>query len=206
MSNCSQNCWINWNSAVLCFKEVFHIQYTRRGMNVCLICEACLTLSHHTCTLYIWESWSPCITYFPVGNLFFDRGSADVLTRIPFFASLCGSRVNMPHVAVTLCRMTCIHANVSRSPRGHGSVAQDKRHCRQWMSSLFPLFSGFLPNPFIHDLFLWRTSQEFIKTDLYPLSFMSLRYAVCSTGRWLIIGHWFGACQRSSCVEERRPQ
>ena len=68
-----------------------------------------------------------------------------------------------------------IHASVSRSPRGHGSVAPDKRHCRQWMSSLF---SGFLPNPFIHDLFLWRTSQEFVKTDLYPLSLMSLRYAV----------------------------
>ena len=28
----------------------------------------------------------------------------------------------------------------------------------------------FLPNPFIQDLFLWHTSQEFVKTDLYPLS------------------------------------
>ena len=25
MSNCSQNCWIDWNSAVLCFKRIFHI-------------------------------------------------------------------------------------------------------------------------------------------------------------------------------------
>ena len=25
MSNCSQNCWINWNSAALCFKGLFHI-------------------------------------------------------------------------------------------------------------------------------------------------------------------------------------
>ena len=25
MSNCSQNCWIIWNSAVLCFKWLFHI-------------------------------------------------------------------------------------------------------------------------------------------------------------------------------------
>ena len=25
MSNCSQNCWIDWNSAVLCFKRLFHI-------------------------------------------------------------------------------------------------------------------------------------------------------------------------------------
>ena len=38
-----------------------------------------------------------------------------------------------------------VYTSVSRSPRGHGSVAPDKRHCRQWMSSLF---CGFLPNPF----------------------------------------------------------
>ena len=25
MSNCSQNCWIDWNSAALCFKRLFHI-------------------------------------------------------------------------------------------------------------------------------------------------------------------------------------
>ena len=31
-------------------------------------------------------------------------------------------------------------------------------------------FCWFLPNPFIQDLCLWRTSQEFVKTDLYPLS------------------------------------
>ena len=74
--------------------------------------------------------------------------------------------------------LTCIHAIVSRSPWGHGSVAPDKRHCQQWMSSLF---CGFLPNPFIQDPFLWRTSQEFVKTDLYPLSLISLRYAVCPT-------------------------
>ena len=24
LSNCSQNCWIDWNSAVLCFKRLFH--------------------------------------------------------------------------------------------------------------------------------------------------------------------------------------
>ena len=55
-------------------------------------------------------------------------------------------------------------AIVSRSPWGYGSVAPDSRHCKQWMSSLF------LPNPFIQDLFLWHTSQEIVKTDLYPLS------------------------------------
>ena len=105
----------------------------------------------------------------------------------------------------TLCGMMYmyIHASVSRSPRGHGLVAPDKRHCRQWMSSLF---CWFLPNPFIQDLFLWRTSQEFVKMDLYPLSLMSLLYAICSTGCRSIIGRCFGACQRSSCAEERRPQ
>ena len=25
MSNCSQNCWIDWNSAALCFKRLFYI-------------------------------------------------------------------------------------------------------------------------------------------------------------------------------------
>ena len=63
MSNCSQNCWIDWNSAVLCFKRLFHI----RGMNVCPICEA--SLSHHT--LYINGKFGPRGTYmymyFPTG-------------------------------------------------------------------------------------------------------------------------------------------
>ena len=59
--------------------------------------------------------------------------------------------------------MTCIHAGVSRSPSEHASVPPDKRHCRQWMSSLF---CGFLPNPFIHDLFCWSSRHKFVKTDL----------------------------------------
>ena len=42
MSNCSQNCWMDWNSAVLCFNVFLH-----RGIIVCPICEA--SLSHHTC-------------------------------------------------------------------------------------------------------------------------------------------------------------
>ena len=64
-------------------------------------------------------------------------------------------------------RLTCIHVIISRSPWGHGWVAPNKRHCKQWSSSLF---CGFLPNPFIQDLCLWRTSQEFLKTDSYLLS------------------------------------
>ena len=99
------------------------------------------------------------------------------------------------HAVPSWC-LTCIHAIVSRSPWVHGSVAPFKSHCQQWMSSLF---CGFLPNPFIQDLFLWRTSQEFVKTDLYPLSLISLRYAVCLTGCWSIIGCCVGACQRSNC-------
>ena len=38
MSTCSQNCWIDWNSVMLCFKWLF----PRRRMNICLICEAYL--------------------------------------------------------------------------------------------------------------------------------------------------------------------
>ena len=123
---------------------------------------------------------------------------------------LCFGREPCQHVTrdVPLGWLTCIRASVSRSPWGHGSVAPDKRHCQQWTSWLF---CGFLPNPFIQDLFLWRTSQEFVKTDLhvYPLSLISVRYAVCSIGRWSIlhvhVGRCLGACQRSNCAEERRP-
>ena len=84
-------------------------------------------------------------------------------------------------------RLTCIHAIISRSPWGYGWVAPDKRHCKQWTSSLF---CGFLPNHFIQDLCLWRTSQEFVKIFLWN--------AVCSTGHRSIIDCCFRACQRSS--------
>ena len=87
-------------------------------------------------------------------------------------------------------------------PWVHGSVAPDKSHCQQWTSSLF---CGFLPNPFIQDLLLWHTSQEFVKTDLYPWSLISLRYAICLTGCWSITGRCVRACQQSNCAEERRP-
>ena len=65
-------------------------------------------------------------------------------------------------------------------------------------------FCGYLPNPFIQDLCLWHTCQDFISIVMRPL--ISLWNAVCSTGRWSIIGRCFGACQWSSCAEERRPQ
>ena len=101
-------------------------------------------------------------------------GTADRRASKRAFRFLCGPMFGL----------TCIHAIISLSPWGHGSEAPDKKHCKQWTSSLF---CGFLPNPFIQDLFLWRTSQEFVKTDWYPLSLISLQYAVCLTGRWSII-------------------
>ena len=45
-------------------------------------------------------------------------------------------------------------------PRTKGTASNERVHS----------FCGFLPNPFIQALRLWRTSQEFVKTDLYPLS------------------------------------
>ena len=102
--------------------------------------------------------------------------------RRPYIHAICfwppvGQRVNTHSVFLEFCRkpcqhgtrgcdkrwMTCIHAGVSRSPREHASVPPDKRHCRQWMSSLF---CGFLHNPFIHDLFCWSSRHKFVKTDL----------------------------------------
>ena len=86
---------------------------------------------------------------------------------------------------------------------GTRSVPPDKRHCCQWMSSLF---CGFLPNPFIDDLFCWSSRHKFVRRIYNPLSLMPLRNSVCSTGCGLIIGRCFGACNGTSCAEERRPQ
>ena len=48
-------------------------------------------------------------------------------------------------------RLTCLHAIVSRSPWGHGSVAPEKKALQAMKD--FTLF-GLLPNPFIQDQFL----------------------------------------------------
>ena len=125
--------------------------------------------------------------------IFFQPPISGCLNTHSVFCEFCREPCQHATRGRDMYRMMRIHASVSRSLRGYSSMAPDKRHCRQWMSSLF---CGFLPNPFIHDLFLWRTSQEFVKTDLYPLSLMSLRYAVCSTGCGSIIGRCFRACQR----------
>ena len=98
-----------------------------------------------------------------------------------FFRPHVGQRVNTHSVFWELGRkpcqhatrgcdkrwMTCIHAGVSRSPREHASVPPGKRHCprakgtavREWVN-------GFLPNPFIHDRFCWRSRHKFVKTVL----------------------------------------
>ena len=166
--------------------------------------------------------WSYILFYFCKGKCFSGKLFLTSLHRRPYKHAISflewpiGERLNAhsdfgvfwrepcQHAthAVPLWRLTCIHAIISRSPWVHGSVAPDKRHCQQWTSLLF---CGFLPNPFIQHLFLWRTSREFVKTNLYPLSLISLRYAVCLTGCWLIIGRCVGACQRSNCAEERWP-
>ena len=52
MSNSSQNCWIDWNSAVLCFKR-----FVRTLFN-----------SHHTLYMGNLVTVYTCITYFPVGK------------------------------------------------------------------------------------------------------------------------------------------
>ena len=91
-----------------------------------------------------------------------------------------------------------VHVVTVRWPRTEGTANNERVHS----------FCGFLPNPFIQHLFLWHTSQEIVKTDLISIvtrSLISLWYAICSTGRWSIIGRCFGACQRSNCAEERQP-
>ena len=62
MSNCSQNCWIYWNSAVLCFKRLFHI-----GVWTFARFERPLSITI-LCICEIWSLRIQCITYFPVGK------------------------------------------------------------------------------------------------------------------------------------------
>ena len=119
---------IYWNIYSTCYKQHAQCFFLIQLVNQSLI-------RYLTCALR---------RPFKTRNFIFNSRLADVLTRIPFFESFAGSHVNMPLVAVDKCGMTCIHATVSRSPREQASVPPDKRHCRQWMSSLF---CGFLPNP-----------------------------------------------------------
>ena len=63
-------------------------------------------------------------------------------------------------------------------------------------------------NPFIEHLFFWRSSQGFVKTDLYPLYQGLLIYVqdtVFSALRWSTCRPLLRACQWSNFAEERRP-
>ena len=55
MPNCSQNCWIDWNSAVQCFKGLFHIWVLTFARFVRPLLSTMLNLV----PVYT------CITYFP---------------------------------------------------------------------------------------------------------------------------------------------
>ena len=59
---------------------------------------------------------------------------------------------------------------------------------------------------------LWIFASSFVPLTYQPRilfivtrSLISLRYAVCSTRRWSILGRCVGACQQSNCAEERQP-
>ena len=133
------------------------------------------------------------------------RRSESVLTCIPIFASFAGWLVNTPHVARCCCGWRVytqsflgVHGVTVGWLRTNGTANNERVHSICW----------FLPNPFIEDLFFWRSSQGFVKTDLYPLSrglLISVQYAVCSTRRWSMCRPLFGACQWSNFAEERRP-
>ena len=84
-----------------------------------------------------------------------------------FLCVFAGRLVNMPHVAchhggwrVYTPSFLGVPGVTVGWPRTKGTASNERVHS----------FCGFLPNPFIQDLCLWRTSQEFVKTDLYPLS------------------------------------
>ena len=123
--------------------------------------------------------------------------SVSVYTRIPIFVCYAGRLVNTPLVVchhgdwrVYTPSFLGVPGVTVGWPRTKGTASNE------WVHS----FCGFLPNSFIQDLCFWRTSHCHKVFDL------SLWNAVCSTGHWSIIGRCFGACQRSSCAEERRPQ
>ena len=139
---------------------------------------------------------------FKTRNFLFNHRSADVLTRIPFFANFAGSHVNTSHVAMT-CAGWRVYMQVFLRVRGD----------TVW----WPQTKGTAVNEWVHsfvDFCLIPLSTtcsltyqpRICKDAFYPLSLMSLLYAICSTGCGSIIGRCFRACQRSSCAEERRPQ
>ena len=143
------------------------------------------------------------LNLFKTRNFMFNHWSADILTRIPFFESFAGSHVNTSshicHSHEWLWQMwdDVYTRNCFSESEGtrFGAPGQKGTAVNEWVHS----FVDFC-------LIRWRSSHKFAKMDLYPLSLMSLRNAVCSTGCRPIIGRCFGACNGTSCAEERRPQ
>ena len=115
-------------------------------------------------------------------------------TIVIFIPSFVGRLVNTPLVACHSCgwhvyTLLGVHGVTVGWSRTNDIANNEQVHSFCW----------FLPNPFIEDLFFWRTcsSQGFVKTDLYPLSrslLISVWYAVCSTRRWSTCRPLLRAC------------
>ena len=110
--------------------------------------------------------WMP---YKPA-NFCWDGRSVSVYTRIPIFLCFASRLLNKPRVAChhgdwrvytpSFLGVPVVPVVTVGWPRTKGTASNE------WVHS----FCGFLPNPCIQDLCLWCTSQQFVKTDLYPLS------------------------------------
>ena len=135
----------------------------------------------HGSSRYIFEVLGPLLTssHRRINTIFWgERRIGEHLNAHSYFCVFWEPCQHVTH-GVPSWHLTCIHAIVSRSPWGHGSVAPDLRHCQQWIP-LSKTCSFEVP----------------AKMDLYPIVFdLSLWYAVCLTGCWSIIGRCVGACQ-----------
>ena len=127
--------------AKLCLTDLRLTSLTKSGVRACGLDD-----------VYFWHVWP--------GTQVVDRFLCTISVHVA------GTLVNTPRVACHCCSWL-VRMQSFRSPWGHGLVALDRRHCKQWTSSLFLLIFAY---PFIKYLFLWHTSQEFVKPDLYPLS------------------------------------
>ena len=103
----------------------------------------------------------------------------------PIFASFVGRLVNTPLVACHSCGWRVytqsflgVHGVTVGWPRTNGTANNERVHSFCW----------FLHNPFIVELFFWRSSQ------LSRGLLISVRYAVCSTRCWLTCRPLLRAC------------
>ena len=100
-------------------------------------------------------------------NYFYATDRRASIHAFRFVCVFAGRLVNMPRVAchhggwrVYTPSFLGVRGVMVGWPRTKGTASNEQVYS----------FCGFLPNPFIQDLCLWCTSQEFVKTDLYPLS------------------------------------